>query len=120
MYDERAVELLIERKAIEDVFYRYVSSIDVKDYAGMRATLAEDAVMHYPDAPAVHGADAIVKFVEEKGLDKSFRHRLVNVYQVDIDLERNEAQVLSYQLAHLIGDNHPDTVMSVVARSRDK
>jgi len=119
LYDEKAVELLIERKAIEDLMHRYVWSVDAKDYSGLRATLADDAIAHFPDVPEIRGAGNIVKWIQERCADLGSSHRLVHVYNVDVDSKLSKANVLSYQIAHYVRRDDPDTVLSVDARSHD-
>ena len=119
MSDDRALERLIERQAIEEVLYRYASTIDQKDYPALRATFADDAVGQYGDAPEMHGADVIVKWIEEMCVDKAFQHHLINVYHVDLDLDAGEARTLTYHTSHQITHDDPDTVLLIVGRYRD-
>ncbi len=120
MSDERAVERLIERQAVEDLLYRYASTIDAKDYSGLRSTFADDAVGQYGDAPEMHGADVIVKWIQEMCVDQGFQHHLINVYHVDLDLDAGEASALTYHTSHQIRRDDPDTVLLIVGRYRDR
>jgi 3-phenylpropionate/cinnamic acid dioxygenase small subunit len=118
--DERAVEMLIERQAVEDVLYRYASSIDQKDYAALRSVLADDIVGQYSAAPEIRGGDALVQWIEEMSVSQGFQHHLVNVYQVDLDLDQGEARALTYHTSHQVRPSHPDTVLLIVGRYRDQ
>jgi hypothetical protein len=118
--DERAVQELIERKAVEDVLYRYASSIDHKDYATLRSVFADDIVAEYADAPEIHGGDTLVKWIEEMGVDQGFQHHLVNIYHVDLDLDRGEARALTYHTSHQVKSGEPDRVLLIVGRYRDE
>lgn len=120
MTEDRAVRTLIERKAIEDVLYRYASTIDQKDNAGLRSTFVDDAVAQYGDAPEMRGAEVICKWIEEMCVPQAFQHHLINVYQVDIDLDAGEARALTYHTSHQIRKDDPDTVLLIVGRYRDR
>ena len=48
---ERAVQELLDRQRIQDTLYRYASTIDDKDYAGLREVLVDDVVGTYGDFP---------------------------------------------------------------------
>jgi ketosteroid isomerase-like protein len=119
LIDERAVQELLERRAVEDVLYRYASTIDQKDYAGLRATFVDDAVAQYGEAPEMHGADTIVNWIQEMCVVENFQHHLINVYHVDLDLDAGEARSLTYHTSHQIRHDDPDTVHLIVGRYRD-
>jgi ketosteroid isomerase-like protein len=115
--NERTLEYLLDRSAIEETLYRYASSIDQKDYAALRATFVDDAVAQYAGAPEIHGGDAIVKWIDEMCVDKTFQHHLINVYHVDID--GDEARTLTYHTSHQLTAGDPDTDQLIVGRYRD-
>jgi hypothetical protein len=119
LVDDRAVQELIERKAVEDVLYRYASSIDQRDYATLRSVFVDDAVTQYGEAPEMHGGDTVVKWVEEMCVGQSFQHHLINVYHVDLDLDAGEARSLTYHTSHQIRSAEPDKVILIVGRYRD-
>jgi ketosteroid isomerase-like protein len=120
MIDERAVQELIERKAVEDVLYRYASSIDQKDYPTLRSVFADDIVAAYAGAPEIHGGDALLKWIEEMSVEQGFQHHLINVYHVDVDLDRGEARALTYHTSHQVRPSDPDNVLLIVGRYRDQ
>lgn len=115
--DEQALELLLDRQAIEDTLYTYASSIDQKDYATLRTTFADDAVAQYAGAPEIHGGDAIVKWIEEMSVDQSFQHHFINVYHVDVDAD--DARTFTYHTSHQLKVDDPDTDLLIVGRYRD-
>jgi ketosteroid isomerase-like protein len=119
MVDDRAVQELIERKAVEEVLYRYASSIDQRDYTTLRSLFVDDAVTQYGEAPEMHGGDTVVKWVEEMCVGQSFQHHLINVYHVDLDLDAGEARSLTYHTSHQIRTAEPDKVVLIVGRYRD-
>lgn len=112
-----AVQYLIDRHAIEDTLYKYASTIDMKDYAGLRDVFIDDVVAQYADAPEIHGADRLVSWIAEMGQVQGFQHHLINVYEVHID--GDEARTYTYHTSHQIDPSAPDTVMVIVGRYRD-
>src|SRR3954447_19043113 len=81
---ERALQELIDRQQIEDTLYRYGSSIDCKDYPTLRSLFADDAVGQYGERPAIHGADEIVRWIEDATRDRAWQHHKLTVYHVDV------------------------------------
>jgi 3-phenylpropionate/cinnamic acid dioxygenase small subunit len=114
---ERAVRDLVDRQQIADTLYRYASSIDDKDYVTLRSLMVDDAVGKYGDAPAIEGADEIVKWIDEATQDRAWQHHKLTVYHVDID--GDEARALTYHTSHQTTVDDPDTVIVIVARYRD-
>lgn len=115
--DERAIQELIDRQAVMETIYRYASSIDEKDYPTLRSTFTDDAVAQYHTAPPIHGADQIVAWIDEMGVDRAFQHHLINVYHVELD--GDEARTLTYHTSHQTSEGAPDTVDLIVGRYRD-
>jgi 3-phenylpropionate/cinnamic acid dioxygenase small subunit len=118
---ERAVRDLVDRQQIADTLYRYASSIDDKDYVTLRSLMVDDAVGKYGDAPAIEGADQIVKWIDEATQDRAWQHHKLTVYHVDIDIDidGDEARALTYHTSHQTTVDDPDTVIVIVARYRD-
>lgn len=114
---DAALQRLLDRREIDDILYRYASTIDAKDYAALRAVFVDDVVAQYAGAPEIHGADTLVKWIEEMSVDQGFQHHLINVYQVDID--GDEARALTYHTSHQIRTDDPDHVLVIVGRYRD-
>ena len=121
MGDERALEKLefsARRSRTSSTVTR--PTIDAKDYVGLRSTFHDDAIGQYGDAPEMHGADVIVKWIEEMCVDQGFQHHLINVYHVDLDLDAGEATASTYHTSHQIRRDDPDRVLLIVGRYRDK
>jgi ketosteroid isomerase-like protein len=114
---ERALQELVDRQQITETLYRYASTIDSKDYPRLRSLFADDATARYADFEPLHGADAIVAWIHQMTLDRTWLHHLLNVYHVDIDSD--EARTLTYHTSHQISEADPDTVIVVVGRYRD-
>jgi 3-phenylpropionate/cinnamic acid dioxygenase small subunit len=114
---ERAVQDLVDRQQIADTLYRYASSIDYKDYPTLRSLFVDDAVGKYGDAPAIEGADQIVKWIDEATQDRAWQHHKLTVYHIDLD--GDEAKTLTYHTSHQTTTDDPDTVIVIVARYKD-
>ena len=112
------LQALFDRQQIEDTIYRYGASVDQKDYVGARSTFTDDAIAQYAGAPEIHGGDAIVKWIDEMCVDKSWQHHFLNVYRVEID--GDEATTLVYHTSHQTTFDAPDTVLQIVARYVNK
>lgn len=115
--DEAKLQRLIDRQDIEETLYRYASAIDVKDYDTLRTVFVDDVVAQYAGAPEIHGADTLVKWIEEMSVDQGFQHHLINVFHVDID--GDEARTFTYHTSHQIAPSEPDKVLLIVGRYRD-
>jgi 3-phenylpropionate/cinnamic acid dioxygenase small subunit len=113
-----AVADMLHRQAITDVLYRYASSIDHKDYDGLRAVLADDARAKYGDREWVDGADAIVAFNRDYGLAQSWQHHLLSVYHIDIT--GDTASTMTYHTSYQTSADDPNTARVIVARYYDQ
>jgi len=116
MTSESTLSELFDRLAVTDTLYRYASSVDSRDLAGVRSVFADDATFVADDA-VVTGADAIVGMVDQYLGRLSWSHHLVNVYHMDIN--GDEASALTYHTSHQIATDTPDTVLEAIARYRD-
>lgn len=114
---ERTLQELVDRQQIIDTLYRYASTIDSKDYPRLRSLFADDAVAQYASGEPLHGADAIISWIDQMTLDRTWQHHLLNVYHVDID--GDEARTLTYHTSHQTAEADPNTVIVIVARYRD-
>jgi ketosteroid isomerase-like protein len=115
--DDEALHKLLDRQQIEDTIYKYASTIDLKDYAGLRTVFMDDVVAQYAGAPEIHGADKLVAWIAEMGTTQKFQHHMINVYEVEID--GDEARTYTYHTSHQIDGSAPDTVYVIVGRYRD-
>jgi ketosteroid isomerase-like protein len=115
--DEKALQQLIDRQQIEETLYRYASAIDQKDYATLRTVFVDDVVAQYASAPEIHGADTLVKWIDEMSVDQGFQHHMINVYHVEIDGDL--ARTFTYHTSHQVRQSDPDTVLLIVGRYRD-
>ena len=110
--------VLLDRTDATDVLYRYCSTIDRRDMAGLRATLHADVRARYGNADWIQGADALVQWIDGATADTIWQHHLISVYHVDIDGDR--ASALSYHTSHQMFEADPDVAGVIVARYHDR
>ena len=115
---EVAVQGLLDREAIRAVLLRYASTIDVKDWAGLREVFAEDAVITMVGGARTQGADAIVDYVRHRCRNRVWQHHLLSVYDVEVD--GPQAAALTYHTSHQTTAGRPEHVLQLVARYRDR
>ena|SRR5438445_11394062 len=113
-----AVQDLLDRQAITDTLYRYASTIDRKDYEGLRTLFSDDATARYGKRNWIVGGDRIVEWIADHGRQQAWQHHLLSVYHVDID--GDTASALTYHTSHQVADGQPDTVALIVARYHDE
>jgi 3-phenylpropionate/cinnamic acid dioxygenase small subunit len=118
MDGDAAIQQLLDRQNVTDTLYRYASTIDAKDYAGLRSVFADDARARYGKGDWLVGADQIVAWIAEHGSTRSWQHHLVSVYHVDID--GDAARTVMYHTSHQTTFDEPDTVRVIVARYFDE
>src|SRR4051812_42397375 len=88
-----AIQALQDRLDVTDVLYRYASTIDRFDAAGLRAVLADDLYAQYGNAEPVRGGDAVAAWIAGMTDDVVWQHHLLSVYHVEIDGDRASAVV---------------------------
>jgi len=115
---EAAVKGLLDREAIRDTLYRYASTIDVKDWKGLRDVFVDDAVITMVGGVRTQGADAIVDYIRHRCRNRVWQHHLLSVYEVELYDE--EARALTYHTSHQSTEGKPEHVMLLVARYRDR
>jgi uncharacterized protein (TIGR02246 family) len=115
---EPAVRGLLDREAIRETLYRYASTIDAKDWRGLREVFVEDAVITMVGGVRTEGADAIVEYIERRCRTRVWQHHLRSVYEVDLD--GDEARTLTYHTSHQSTEGKPEHVLQLVARYRDR
>jgi ketosteroid isomerase-like protein len=108
------VRALQDRMDVTDVLYRYASTIDRFDAAGLRSVLADDVWAQYGNADPVSGGDAVAGWIGEATANVVWQHHLLSVYHVEVvdDL----ACALVYHTSHQVFDDAPDTAKLLVGR----
>jgi ketosteroid isomerase-like protein len=108
------VRALQARMDVTDVLYRYASTIDRFDAAGLRSVLADDVWAQYGNAEPVSGGDAVAGWIGEATANVVWQHHLLSVYQVEV--EGDLARALVYHTSHQVFDDAPDTAKLLVGR----
>ena len=111
---DAAIRALQDRADITDVLYRYASTIDRFDSAGLRGVLADDMWAQYGNAEPVSGGDAVASWIGEAIANVVWQHHLLSVYHVDVDGDR--ASALVYHTSHQVFEDDPDTAKLIVGR----
>jgi hypothetical protein len=109
-----AIRTLQDRLEITDVLYRYASTIDRFDHAGLRSVLADDLWAQYGNADPVIGGDAVAAWIGEAIAPVVWQHHLLSVYHVDVD--GDEARALVYHTSYQGFEDAPDTAKLLVGR----
>ena len=107
---------------VSDTLYRYCSTVDRKDYPGLRSVFTDDARMRFSMngnwGDWVEGADGIIAWVDKMTADRGAQHHLLSVYHVDIDDDK--ASVLAYLTSHQTAADDPNQVLQMCSRYRDE
>jgi len=111
---EPAIGILLDRLAITETLYRYGSSVDRRDFEGLRAILADDLRAQYGNRDAVVGADAVVAWIDESTKTALWQHHMLSVYRVDLD--GDHAKALVYHTSHRVLESDPATAQVLVGR----
>ena len=109
-----AIRTLQDRLDITDVLYRYASTIDRFDHAGLRSVLADDLLAQYGNADPVVGGDAVAAWIGEAIAPVVWQHHLLSVYHVEVDGDR--ASALVYHTSYQGFEGEPDKAKLLVGR----
>ena len=115
---EATVQLLRDKDEIRETLLRYASTIDVKDWDGLRTVFTEDAVVTLADEQPKRGVDEIVGYIRHRTRRRLWQHHLLSVYHIDV--HGDEAETLTYHTSHQTSEGKPDTVMVLVCRYHDR
>jgi ketosteroid isomerase-like protein len=115
---EATVQLLRDKDEIRETLLRYASTIDVKDWDGLRSVFTEDAVVRLVDEQPKQGVDEILGYVQHRTRRRLWQHHLLSVYHIDV--RGDEADALTYHTSHQTTDGKPDTVLVLVCRYHDR
>ncbi len=113
-----ALRRLVDRMDVSDTLYRYSSSVDNRDWSGLRSVLADDVRMRFGNGDWIVGADAVVATLEGAIAGVLWSHHFVTVYHVDVD--GDEATALTYHTSHQVPAVEPDVARVVVGRYHDR
>lgn len=116
--DSASLRALQDRTDVADVLYKYSSTVDSFDYAGLRSVLADDIWAQYGNGDPVEGADKLAGWIAEATATIIWQHHLLNVYHVTID--GDQAKTLSYLTSYQVFKENPDAAIILVARYHDE
>jgi hypothetical protein len=112
---ESTVSAWVERLEAADAIYRYGAAVDSFDDDAIRAVFDDDIEAQYgKNTDVLHGADAVIEFINGFTVDCAWQHHFLNVYRADVD--GDHAKVLVYHTSHQVFGSDPDTVNVIVAR----
>jgi hypothetical protein len=116
--DHEALRALQDRTDIEDVLYKYSSSVDSFDKEGVRSCLADDIRAEYGNGEPVTDGDTLANWIAEATATCIWQHHLLNVYHVKID--GDQASTLSYLTSYQVFEEDPNAAIILVARYHDE
>lgn len=116
--DSTSLKALQDRLDIEDVLYRYSSSVDSFDTDGVRSCLADDIWAQYGNGEPVTSGDALANWIAEATATAIWQHHLLNVYHVTV--EGDQAKAVSYLTSYQVFEEDPKAAIILVARYHDE
>ncbi|MDA8266608.1 MAG: nuclear transport factor 2 family protein [Actinomycetota bacterium] len=116
--DPNSLSAIQDRFAVADVLYRYSSSVDMLDMAGVRSTLADHIWAQYGNGKPVTGGDNVVSWIAAATASIIWQHHLLNVYSVETT--GDHAKALSYLTSHQVFKEDPHSAKVLVARYHDE
>lgn len=116
--DSTSLRALHDRLEIEDVLYRYSSSVDSFDTDGVRSCLAEDLWAQYGNGEPVTGGDALADWIAQATASVIWQHHLLNVYHVTVD--GDQAKTVCYLTSYQVFEEDPKAAIILVARYHDE
>jgi hypothetical protein len=111
---DATLRALQDRMDVTDTLYRYASTIDRFDIAGLRGVLADDLWAQYGNAEPVVGGEAVAAWIAEAIANVVWQHHLLSVYHVEVD--GDQASALVYHTSHQVFEADPDTAKLLVGR----
>jgi hypothetical protein len=96
---EQRVLNLVADLEIRRLMHEYAATIDARDWARLRAVLADDVVIEYHTGrTVVTGAAAVVAYADENTRHLAWQHHLVSPYAIDLDGDRAKGR--TYLVSH--------------------
>jgi SnoaL-like protein len=116
--DHETLRALQDRIDVEEVLYRYSSSVDSFDSEGVRNCLADDIWAQYGNSEPVTDADTLANWIAGATATCIWQHHLLNVYHVTIDAD--QANTVSYLTSYQVFEEDPKAAIILVARYHDE
>lgn len=85
------------QQACRDLVLRAVACVDAKDYQGFVELFAPSGQLLRPNAPVLHGREAILAFYRTRPIDRITRHLVTNTL-VQLSEDETQARATSYVL----------------------
>jgi ketosteroid isomerase-like protein len=116
------LQALVDHGRIVDTLSRYASSIDGKDFVGLRAVFTDDATARYGDRDWMTGADAIVGWIAGYAEQQAWQHHHVSVYHVELDVDGDGevARTVTSHLCHQAPLADPQQVTVMMGQYHDE
>jgi ketosteroid isomerase-like protein len=108
------VQLLQDRLDVVDTVYRYASTIDAFDTAGLRSIFADDLWAQYGNGSPIIGGDAVAERIWKGVANYAWQHHLLSVYHTTID--GDGASALAYHTSHQIEKDDLSNVLMLIGR----
>lgn len=109
---------IVDRSDVSDTLYRYCSSVDNRDWSGLRGILADDARVRYGNGDWIIGGDTVVAMLKDATAGLVWTHHFASVYHVEVT--GDEATALTYHTSHQVAGTEPDVARVVVGRYFDR
>lgn len=102
-----------DRIAVEEVLYRYASSVDSAQMHDLHDVLHPDLWAQYGNGDPVQGAGGVIEWMTDFTKNCEWQHHMLNVYSIDIDGDSAKALVYHNSFEKFGGD---DDVYFLIAR----
>ncbi|MFC8045455.1 nuclear transport factor 2 family protein [Nocardia sp. NPDC057353] len=113
MPEQSTATAIDDRIAIEEVLYRYASSVDSAQMHELRDILHPDLWAQYGNGEPVRGAETVIAWMSDFTKNCEWQHHLLNIYRITVDGDRATALVYHNSYEKFAGD---DDVCFLVAR----
>lgn len=94
-----------DRIAIEEVLYRYASSVDSAQMHQLHDVLHPDLQAQYGNGEPVQGAEAVIAWMTDFTKTCEWQHHMLNVYRIDIEGDKATALVYHNSFEKFAGDD---------------
>ena len=113
-----ALRRILHRSAVTEVLHRYRVAVDTHDNAALRGVFADGVRARYGNGDWIEGVDALAEWLVGATRGIVWQHHNIFVYQIDID--GDQAAVVSHMTSHQMYENAEDSVQMVLTKYRDR
>jgi 3-phenylpropionate/cinnamic acid dioxygenase small subunit len=107
-----------DRWAITDTLCRYARCLDSFDFEGVGSVFSDDADIEYGGYPVFHGGAEAMAFLQQHTASTAWQQHMVSV--VDIQLDGDVANTVTYFIAHAVLKDDAEQVRTNVGDYRDR